>query len=84
MSEPPVVTLLKSLMQVPSTSDHEQDIARWLDNHLSTLGYTVERIPIAPGSTRENVYAYLGSTRRGASLSHCAHGHRPAAYPTAR
>jgi acetylornithine deacetylase/succinyl-diaminopimelate desuccinylase-like protein len=64
MSEPPVVILLKSLMQVSSTSDHEQDIARWLDNHLSTLGYTVERIPIAQGSIRENVYAYLGSTRR--------------------
>ncbi|KAH1986812.1 hypothetical protein KXW60_001137 [Aspergillus fumigatus] len=64
MPEAPVVSLLQSLIQVPSTSDHEQDIARWLDNHLSTLGYTVERLSIAPGSTRENVYAYLGSSRR--------------------
>ncbi|KAJ3953215.1 hypothetical protein N0V92_010326 [Colletotrichum tropicale] len=43
----PAVDLLKSLMSI----------------HLQSLGYTVERIPIAPGSNRHNVYAYLGSER---------------------
>ncbi|EAW12874.1 putative peptidase [Aspergillus clavatus NRRL 1] len=64
MSDPPVVTLLKDLIQIPSTSEHEQDITRWLDTHLSRLGYTVERLPIAPASPRENIVAYLGSQRR--------------------
>ncbi|KAE8154267.1 hypothetical protein BDV25DRAFT_172337 [Aspergillus avenaceus] len=59
-----VVSLLNSLMDVPSTSDHEEDMARFLDDHLTGLGYTVERLPIADDSTRENVYAYLGTQRR--------------------
>lgn len=63
MNKPPVLSLLCDLIEVPSNSDHEQDVARFLDNHLTQLGYTVERLPIAEGSTRENVYAYLGSKR---------------------
>lgn len=59
-----VVSLLHDLIQVQSTSEHEQEIALFLDKHLTSLGYTVERIPIAEGSSRENVYAYLGSTRK--------------------
>ncbi|KAG2420009.1 hypothetical protein HFD88_004806 [Aspergillus terreus] len=59
-----VVSLLQDLIQVQSTSEHEQEIALFLDKHLTSLGYTVERIPIAEGSSRENVYAYLGSTRK--------------------
>ncbi|KAK1141860.1 hypothetical protein N8T08_008373 [Aspergillus melleus] len=64
MNKPPVLSLLCDLIEVPSNSDHEQDVARFLDNHLTQLGYTVERLPIAANSTRENVYAYLGSTRK--------------------
>ncbi|KAI1367899.1 hypothetical protein F5Y08DRAFT_31783 [Xylaria arbuscula] len=59
----PVVDLLKSLMSIVSTSELEHDIGVFLEQHLQNLGYTVERIPIAPGSTRHNVYAYLGSAR---------------------
>lgn len=58
-----VVHLLKSLMGIVSTSEHEHDIGVFLEKHLQSLGYTVERIPISPGSTRHNVYAYLGSSR---------------------
>ncbi|KAL4894709.1 hypothetical protein BDV59DRAFT_163241 [Aspergillus ambiguus] len=59
-----VVSLLCDLIQVQSTSEYEQEIALFLDKYLTGLGYTVERIPIAEGSTRENVYAYLGSQRK--------------------
>ncbi|CAI4216019.1 unnamed protein product [Parascedosporium putredinis] len=60
----PAVDLLKSLMSMVSTSELEQDIGIFLERHLQGLGYTVERIAIAPGSTRHNVYAYLGSSRQ--------------------
>ncbi|KAI3335985.1 hypothetical protein F4824DRAFT_138416 [Ustulina deusta] len=60
----PVVHLLKSLMSIVSTSELEHGIGVFLEQHLQGLGYTVERIPIAPGSTRHNVYAYLGSSRQ--------------------
>ncbi|RWA13190.1 hypothetical protein EKO27_g1915 [Xylaria grammica] len=60
----PVVDLLKSLMSIVSTSELEYAIGVFLEQHLQSLGYTVERIPIAPGSTRHNVYAYLGSSRK--------------------
>ncbi|KEY71214.1 hypothetical protein S7711_02324 [Stachybotrys chartarum IBT 7711] len=59
-----VVSLLKSLMSIVSTSELEFDIGIFLEKHLQSLGYTVERIPIAPGSSRHNVYAYLGSSRK--------------------
>ncbi|KAI8185456.1 Peptidase M20 domain-containing protein [Colletotrichum sp. SAR 10_75] len=59
----PAVDLLKSLMSIVSTSELEHGIGVFLEQHLQSLGYTVERIPIAPGSSRHNVYAYLGSKR---------------------
>lgn len=59
-----VVRLLKSLMSIVSTSELEHDIGIFLEQHLQDLGYTVERISIAPGSTRYNVYAYRGSSRK--------------------
>ncbi|KAF5858340.1 hypothetical protein ETB97_004576 [Aspergillus alliaceus] len=63
-SDDTVISLLTSLIQTTSTSEHEQEIARFLDTHLTNLGYTVERLPIAKDSTRENVYAYLGTQRK--------------------
>ncbi|KAI0802151.1 hypothetical protein GGR55DRAFT_683562 [Xylaria sp. FL0064] len=60
----PVGHLLKSLMSIVSTSELEHDIGLFLEQQLQSLGYTVERIPISPGSSRHNVYAYLGSTRK--------------------
>jgi acetylornithine deacetylase len=58
------VHLLKSLMSIVSTSELEYEIGMFLEQHLLGLEYTVERIPIEPGSTRHNVYAYLGSSRQ--------------------
>jgi len=60
----PVVLLLKSLMSIVSTSEFEYETGMILEHHLKSLGYTVERIPIETGSTRHNVYAYLGSSRQ--------------------
>jgi acetylornithine deacetylase len=62
--EHPVVHLLKSLMAIVSTSELEHEIGVFLEHHLHSLGYTVERIPIEQGSSRHNVYAYLGSSRQ--------------------
>jgi acetylornithine deacetylase len=60
----PVVHLLKSLMSIVSTSELEHSIGVFLEQRLQGLGYTVERIPIAPGASRHNVYAYLGSSSK--------------------
>lgn len=60
----PVVKLLQQLMSIVATSELEEEIGIFLEQHLQSQGFTVERIPIAPGSTRHNVYAYLGSTRQ--------------------
>ncbi|KAL0766611.1 hypothetical protein CaCOL14_011056 [Colletotrichum acutatum] len=62
--EHPVVGLLKSLMSIVSTSELEESIGVFLEHHLHSLGFTVERIPISPDSSRHNVYAYLGSSRK--------------------
>ncbi|TVY81204.1 Peptidase M20 domain-containing protein [Lachnellula suecica] len=56
----PVIVLLKQLIEIPSTSDDELEVGIFLEQHLQSLGYTVERVPISPFSTRHNVYAYLG------------------------
>lgn len=64
----PAVKLLQSLIEIDSTSEQELEIGVFLANHLESLGYTVERIAIAPGSTRHNVYAYLGSQRKNRLL----------------
>jgi len=59
-SDIPVISLLKELIEIPSTSEDELAVGIFLEEHLQSLGYTVERIPISPDSTRHNVYAYLG------------------------
>jgi acetylornithine deacetylase/succinyl-diaminopimelate desuccinylase-like protein len=59
-SDLPIISLLKELIEIPSTSDDELAVGIFLEKHLQSLGYTVERIPISPDSTRHNVYAYLG------------------------
>ncbi|KAJ5682210.1 hypothetical protein N7462_005375 [Penicillium macrosclerotiorum] len=64
MTNNSVVTLLENLMNIPSTSDEEYAIGLNIEHHLQSLGYTVERIPISPDSSRCNVYAYLGSSRK--------------------
>jgi acetylornithine deacetylase len=64
----PIIPLLKSLMSIPSTSNHEHSIGLFLSTYLESLGYTVERVPITPSSPRHNIYAYIGSTRHTSIL----------------
>lgn len=64
MSQQPVVQLLEQLMGIPSTSEEEAEIGKFLAQHLASLGYSVDLIPIHAGSERCNVYAYLGETRQ--------------------
>ncbi|KAM0814187.1 putative Peptidase M20 dimerization domain-containing protein [Seiridium cardinale] len=67
----PTVALLKALIDIDSTSEKEHEIGLFLTDHLNSLGYTVERIAIFPGSTRHNVYAYLGQQRKARLLVTC-------------
>lgn len=64
MANHPVVELTKRLMEIPSISENEEQVGRFIAKHLESLGYTVEIIPIAPESNRCNVYAYLGDRRK--------------------
>jgi acetylornithine deacetylase/succinyl-diaminopimelate desuccinylase-like protein len=68
MAETPVVTLLKELMKIPSISEEEEKIGLYLEIYLKKRGYTVELIPIAPGSTRRNLYAYMGRNRKARTM----------------
>ncbi|KAF5581886.1 aspartate aminotransferase [Fusarium pseudoanthophilum] len=68
MSDVPVVNLLKQLMDIPSVSEEEKEIGLWLADYLKSVGLTVEMIPIAPGSDRCNVYAYMGRNRKARTM----------------
>lgn len=68
MATTPVVKLLQQLMEIPSISEEEHNIGVFLADYLKALNYTVELIPIARGSDRCNVYAYLGQKRKARVL----------------
>ncbi|KAL4910882.1 hypothetical protein BDW74DRAFT_172342 [Aspergillus multicolor] len=68
MANTPVVKLLEQLMEIPSVSEQEQQIGIFLADHLRSLGYTAELVPITPESDRCNVYAYLGNDRKARTL----------------
>lgn len=68
MEDTPVVKLLKQLMAIPSISEEEREIGIFLADYLKALDYTVELIPIAPGSDQCNVYAFLGTDRKARTL----------------
>ncbi|KAI1436132.1 hypothetical protein GGR50DRAFT_693507 [Xylaria sp. CBS 124048] len=63
-----VVELLRTLMNIESTSEKELEIGQYLAKYIQTRGYTAERIAITPESTRHNVYAYLGRQRKARLL----------------
>ncbi|KAI8946688.1 hypothetical protein F4801DRAFT_53140 [Xylaria longipes] len=63
-----VVELLKTLMNIESTSEKELEIGQYLQKYIQGCGFTAERIAIEPGSTRHNVYAYLGQERKARLL----------------
>jgi hypothetical protein len=73
-SSPELFELHKNLIDIPSVTGSEQDVGLFLEKYLSERNYTVERIPIVEGSTRENIYAYIGKDRNPryfSPRSHC-------------
>ena len=69
----PAIALLESLINIDSTSEREHEVGVFLEEALRRLGYAVERVPIAAGSDRHNVYAYLGPGGRAARVLLTAH-----------
>ncbi|KAF8982311.1 hypothetical protein BGZ46_001480 [Entomortierella lignicola] len=51
----------KGLVSISCITENESPCTKFLNEHLTKLGYTVELQEIAPG--RENVLAYLGKNR---------------------
>ena len=73
----PLLSLHKSLVNIPSISNHEHAVGLYLKNHLESLNYTVELQPVDPipfslPSTattttipqRYNLLAYPGTKRQ--------------------
>ena len=60
---PELFALHKDLIEIPSVTGSEHDVGVFLERYLSERNYTVERIPIAEGSERANIYAYIGEDR---------------------
>ena len=54
--------LTKSLINIPSVSGGEEAVGFYLNDHLESLGWTVELQPVAAG--QNNVIAYLNDTPR--------------------
>ena len=67
---PELFELHKNLIDIPSVTGSEHDVGIFLEKYLSERNYTVERIPIVEGSTRENIYAYIGKDRNPRYFSH--------------
>src|SRR5215470_5037329 len=53
--------LTKRLLAIPSVTGTEREIGEFLFSHLSSLGYRVERQPVA--GDRFNVFAFAGEGR---------------------
>lgn len=54
--------LHRRLVEFPSVTTHEADVANWLAKYLEHAGLTVELVPV-DNETLHDVYAYLGTTR---------------------
>ena len=56
-----LLSLHKSLVEIPSISNSEQNVSSFLIDYLSSKNFTVEAQPVA--EDRENAFAYSGSSR---------------------
>ncbi|KAL5345601.1 hypothetical protein ACLOAV_009355 [Pseudogymnoascus australis] len=56
-----LLLLHKSLIEIPSISDAEHDVAKWLASYLNRAGFTVKTQVVSTDPPRENIYAYIGS-----------------------
>ncbi|OBT48685.1 hypothetical protein VE00_00773 [Pseudogymnoascus sp. WSF 3629] len=63
-----LLILHKSLVEIPSTSGTEHNVAQWLASYLEGEGFTVESQVVSTDPPRENVFAYIGSERHTRTL----------------
>ena len=63
-----LLSLHKSLVEIPSISRDEHKAGQWLAKYLEDAGFTVEVHPIKSDSPRENIFAYLGSSNKTRTL----------------
>ncbi|KAK7943326.1 uncharacterized protein PG986_012439 [Apiospora aurea] len=62
---PELLELHKSLVEIPSVSDSEGAVGRFLQDYLAQRGYTVYAQPVEGGDgDRHNIFAYLGGSNR--------------------
>jgi len=63
-----LLNLHKNLIEIPSISRDEHNVSQWLANYLEGQGFTVETQSISSDPPRENILAYLGSSRKTKTL----------------
>ena len=63
-----LLSLHKSLIEIPSISGAEHDVAQWLASYLEGAGFTVKSQVVSTHPPRENVFAYIGSALRTRTL----------------
>lgn len=56
-----LLSLHKSLIEIPSISSSEHDVAQWLASYLEGAGFTVKSQVVSTDPPRENIFAYIGS-----------------------
>lgn len=62
----PLLSLHKSLIEIPSITGDEKAVAEWLAAYLISRNFTVETQTV--GENRENVFAYIGQNRTTETL----------------
>lgn len=79
-NKPELFALHKELINTPSITESEHEVGKFLANYLKDRNYTVETIPgiqnslnpadtaVEDGSSRENIYAYIGKDRNPRSI----------------
>ncbi|KFY33354.1 hypothetical protein V494_07698 [Pseudogymnoascus sp. VKM F-4513 (FW-928)] len=63
-----LLLLHKSLIEIPSISGAEHDVAKWLASYLEGEGFTVKSQVVSTDPPRENVFAYIGSASKTRTL----------------
>jgi acetylornithine deacetylase len=63
ISTSPLLSLHKSLIDIPSISGNEREVGQWLSNYLISKNFTVETQSVSEDGERFNIFAYIGQNR---------------------
>ncbi|KFX96771.1 hypothetical protein V490_03151 [Pseudogymnoascus sp. VKM F-3557] len=63
-----LLSLHKSLIEIPSISNSEYEVGQWLASYLKGEGFTVKSQVVSTDPPRENIYAYIGSAHKTRTL----------------